>query len=60
MDRLNRRAALAALGATAMAWPLAATAQPKRVPVVGYLGFTSKNQENLVALIENSILAFDL
>ena len=49
MHRLNRRAVLTALGGTAMAWPLGAKAQQKRLPVVGYLGFTSTNQENLVA-----------
>ena len=52
MNLIRRRAVITALGSTGMTWPLAAGAQPKRVPVVGYLGFTSAYQANLVALRE--------
>ncbi len=52
MDPIKRRAVIAALGGTAMSWPLAARAQPKRLPLVGYIGFTSAYQANLVAFRE--------
>ena len=52
MDPIRRRAVITALGGTAMTWPLAAKAQQKRLPVVGYIGFTSANQANLVAFRE--------
>ena len=52
MNPLNRRAVITALGGTAMGWPLAAKAQQRRTPLVGYIGFTSASQANLVAFRE--------
>jgi putative ABC transport system substrate-binding protein len=39
MDRMRRRTLVTALGFTAAAGPLAAGAQQKRTPMIGYLGF---------------------
>lgn len=36
---ISRRTLVAALSSTVAAWPLAARAQPKRIPVIGYLSF---------------------